>query len=283
MLSIQTHLVDIPEAIRIGVTNMDKIQKKQLSSSYVTVCICLQGCAIFNINFRQHRVRKNDLIVLYDDTFAMLQAKSRCFNLEYLLIDKKLATSIAYSLPQQLFAFFNDHPVIEIPTEKHELFDYWKKIMFSIAIERGEHWQLQLKNHLQNLFLEISNDAKNILAKPEKRNRQEQLCWRFWDLITRHCKQHKEVKFYAEKLSISSFYLSKISQGFFNDPPKALIDRQVVLEIKALLEVGELSIKEIANEVNFEDTSYLCRYFKRHTGITLTEFKKGVKLKAGKS
>ncbi|HDN2512240.1 MULTISPECIES: helix-turn-helix domain-containing protein [Providencia] len=283
MLSIQTCLINIPEALRIGVTNMDKMQKKQLSSSYVTVCICLQGCAIFNINFRQYRVQKNDLIVLYDDTFAMLQAKSRCFNLEYLLIDKKLATSIAYSLPQQLFAFFNDYPIIQIPIEKHELFDYWKKIMFSIAIERGEYWQLQLKNHLQNLFLEISNGAKTILVKPEKRNRQEQLCWRFWGLITRHCKQHKEVKFYAERLSITPFYLSKISQSFFNDPPKALIDRQVILEIKALLEIGKLSIKEIADEVNFEDTSYLCRYFKRHTGITLTEFKKGVRFKTGKS
>jgi len=62
-----------------------------------------------------------------------------------------------------------------------------------------------------------------------------------------------------------------------------LIDRQVILEIKALLEIGKLSIKEIADEVNFEDTSYLCRYFKRHTGITLTEFKKGVRFKTGKS
>ncbi|WP_369311165.1 helix-turn-helix domain-containing protein [Providencia rettgeri] len=282
MLSLQNHLIDIPDAIRFGVTNMDKMQKKQLTSSYVTVCICMQGCAVFNINFRQYRVQKNDLIVLYDDTFVMLQAKSRCFSLEYLLIDKKLATSIAYSLPQQLFAFFNDYPVIQIPVEKNNLFDCWKKIMLFIVTESGEHWQLQLKNHLQNLFLEISNDAKMILAKPEKRNRQEQLCWRFWELITRHCKQHKEVKFYAEQLSITPFYLSKISQNFFNDPPKALIDRQVILEIKALLEMGKLSIKEIADEVNFEDTSYLCRYFKRHTGVTLTEFKKGVKLKIGK-
>lgn len=283
MLNLQTHLIDIPEAIRFGKTNMDKMQKKQLSSSYVTVCICLQGCAIFNINFRQYSVRKNDLIVLYDDTFVMLQAKSRCFALEYLLIDKKLATTIAYSLPQQLFTFFNDYPVIQIPAEKQNLFGYWKKIMLSIATEHSEHWQLQLKNHLQNLFLEISNSAKNILVKQEKRNRQEQLCWRFWSLITKHCKQHKEVKFYAEQLSITPFYLSKISQSFFNDPPKALIDRQVTLEIKALLEVGQLSIKEIANELNFDDTSYLCRYFKRHTGVTLTEFKKGIKQEIDKN
>ncbi|WP_347239665.1 helix-turn-helix domain-containing protein [Providencia rettgeri] len=40
--------------------------------------------------------------------------------------------------------------------------------------------------------------------------------------------------------------------------------------------MGNLSIKQIADELNFEDTSYLCRYFKRHTGMTLTGFKKRI-------
>ncbi|HHR6221833.1 TPA: helix-turn-helix domain-containing protein [Providencia alcalifaciens] len=48
----------------------------------------------------------------------------------------------------------------------------------------------------------------------------------------------------------------------------------MVLEIKAQLERGILSIQGIADELNFEDTSYLCRYFKRHTGMTLSEFRK---------
>ncbi|WP_272690014.1 helix-turn-helix domain-containing protein [Providencia sp. PROV152] len=53
-----------------------------------------------------------------------------------------------------------------------------------------------------------------------------------------------------------------------------MIDRQVILEIKALLGAGNKSIKEVAVLLNFEDTSYLCRYFKRHTGVTLSHFRK---------
>ncbi|MBO1929875.1 AraC family transcriptional regulator [Providencia rettgeri] len=60
------------------------------------------------------------------------------------------------------------------------------------------------------------------------------------------------------------------------------MDRQVILEIKALLEIGNLSIKQIADELNFEDTSYLCRYFKRHTGMTLTGFKNALHKRAEK-
>ncbi|MEX6231818.1 helix-turn-helix domain-containing protein [Providencia hangzhouensis] len=276
MQHLKNYQIDLPEAIRIGESNMEEMQFKPIKTSYVAVCVCKQGYGVFNINFKRHLIRKNDIIILYDDSFAMLQAKSRKFRLEYWLIDKKLATEIAYVLPNQLFAFFNDFPVISIPLEKVALFESWRYILLAIVSNWGKYGVLQLKNHLQNLFLEISNHAQHISIKPENKSRQEQLCWRFWDLITTHCKQHKEVKFYAEQLSITPFYLSKISQTFFNDPPKVLIDRQVILEIKALLEIGNLSIKQIADELNFEDTSYLCRYFKRHTGMTLTGFKKRI-------
>ncbi|HEC8322731.1 MULTISPECIES: helix-turn-helix domain-containing protein [Providencia] len=276
MLHLKNYQIDLPEVIRIGESHMDEMQFKPIKTSYVAVCVCKQGYAVFNINFKRYPVRKNDIIVLYDDSFAMLQAKSRKFRLEYWLIDKKLATEIAYALPRQLFAFLNDFPVISTPLGKVELLENWRYILLVIVYNWGEHGLLQLKNHLQNLFLEINYHTQHTFSKPENKSRQEQLCWRFWDLITIYCKQYKEVKFYAEKLSITPFYLSKISQSFFNDPPKVLIDRQVILEIKALLEVGNLSIKQIADELNFEDTSYLCRYFKRHTGMTLTGFKKRI-------
>ncbi|MEQ5037857.1 helix-turn-helix domain-containing protein [Providencia rettgeri] len=282
-MHLKNYQIDLPEVIRIGESNMDKMQFKPIKTSYVAVCVCKQGYAIFNINFKRYPVRKNDIIVLYDDSFAMLQAKSRKFRLEYWLIDKKLAVEIAYALPHQLFAFFNDFPVISTPLEKATLFESWRYILLTIVSNWSGYGLLQLKNHLQNLFLEISNHAQHTSIKPENKSRQEQLCWRFWGLITTYCKQHKEVKFYAEQLSITPFYLSKISQSFFKDSPKVLIDRQVILEIKALLEIGNLSIKQIADELNFEDTSYLCRYFKRHTGVTLTGFKKRIEQKERKN
>lgn len=59
-----------------------------------------------------------------------------------------------------------------------------------------------------------------------------------------------------------------------NDTPKGLIERQVILEMKMLLETTDMSVKEIAGCLNFEDGSYMCRFFKRHTGISLTEYRK---------
>ena len=275
MLRCYKHQFHVPKVVSIGQSSLDELQGIPLSLAYVTIIICKQGYAIFNINFKNYIVRKNDIVILYDDTFAILQQKSQHFLVDYLLLDKNFSTDIAFQLPNFLFAFFNKQPVIKILNNKIEMLSQWQNLMMYIVKEKKEYWLLQLRNHMQNLFLEIANNTKQLDVKQhEGYSRKTQLCWRFWDLITQHSKVHRDVQFYAEKLSITPFYLSQITQNFFKDSPKVLIDRQVILEIKALLEIETLSIKEIAARLNFEDTSYLCRYFKRHTGITLSGFKK---------
>ena len=54
---------------------------------------------------------------------------------------------------------------------------------------------------------------------------------------------------------------------------KEFIDRSVVLEIKMLLGSTELSVQEIAYRLHFPDQSYLGRFFKKHTGVSPTEFR----------
>lgn len=46
------------------------------------------------------------------------------------------------------------------------------------------------------------------------------------------------------------------------------------MEIKHLLTSTDMTIKEIANMFHFDSTSYLGRYFRRHTGMTPSEFRK---------
>lgn len=65
-----------------------------------------------------------------------------------------------------------------------------------------------------------------------------------------------------------------LKSDFMNDTPKGLIERQVMLEMKMLLETTDMSVKEIAGYLNFEDGSYMCRFFKRHTGISLIEYRR---------
>lgn len=104
--------------------------------------------------------------------------------------------------------------------------------------------------------------------------RRERLAWSFWELVGQRSTRQRDVQSYAEALCITPFYLSQVTRECFGETPKALIDRQVVLEIKALLSYSELPIGRIAERLCFEDASYLCRYFRRHTGQSLTGYRR---------
>ncbi len=132
-----------------------------------------------------------------------------------------------------------------------------------------------LRNQWQNLFLAIESELKNIMAESDKKSTSasRKLFNDFCKLLGENCCKYHDVKFYADKLCITPYYLSRVTNRVFSVSPKELINRQIVMEIKSLLTSTELSVKEIATLYNFESTSYLGRYFRRHTGMTPSEYR----------
>ncbi|MHC1653599.1 helix-turn-helix domain-containing protein [Stenotrophomonas maltophilia] len=79
---------------------------------------------------------------------------------------------------------------------------------------------------------------------------------------------------FAEALCISQSSLSQLMRECFGDTPNGLINHPVVLEIKALLSHSQLPIGRVAEHLCFEDASCLCRHFRRHTGQSLTGYRR---------
>lgn len=96
----------------------------------------------------------------------------------------------------------------------------------------------------------------------------------FSKLIWANYSKHYDVRFYADKLCITPYYLSRITNEITGESAKKIIDYYLTIEIKMLLETTDLSIKEIAEKFNFEEPSYLCRYFKRQTGISPLDYRR---------
>ena len=91
-------------------------------------------------------------------------------------------------------------------------------------------------------------------------------------LVHENCIAEREVTFYANKLCISTKYLTGICKSVTGEAAKKLIDDFSILEIKVLLQSTELTIQEIADRLGFPDQSYLGRYFKRHEGMSPKEY-----------
>ncbi len=101
-------------------------------------------------------------------------------------------------------------------------------------------------------------------------------------LVERNFRQEHEVNFYAAALYKSPKTLSNTFARFQSGSPLQIIHRRLILEAKRLLGFTELSVKEIANSLGFEDAAHFTKFFKNHLKISPSDFKKsGAALQEG--
>lgn len=81
---------------------------------------------------------------------------------------------------------------------------------------------------------------------------------------------------YAELLYVTPNHLNALCQDLVGKTAGEIIRDRVLLEAKRLLTNADLSVTQIAGELNFTDNSYFNRFFKKYAGCTPDEFRKSV-------
>jgi AraC family transcriptional regulator, transcriptional activator of pobA len=95
----------------------------------------------------------------------------------------------------------------------------------------------------------------------------------FRHLIGEHYREKKNVSDYARLLNMTPVCLNALSKSMSGLTAGEQIRGHVILEAKRLLHNTDLSAKEIAYRLGFEDAPYFSRFFKKYTGQTLLEFR----------
>lgn len=116
-------------------------------------------------------------------------------------------------------------------------------------------------------------------AQPEDSGAQTlpELVGRFQEMVEKNFRQMHEVQQYANALSVSPDYLSKITKKYLGTPSQEYILDKLLLEAKRLLVFTSLSSKEIAYHIHLDDPSYFSRIFKKKTGLTPNEYREQVR------
>ncbi|RYZ53537.1 MAG: helix-turn-helix domain-containing protein, partial [Chitinophagaceae bacterium] len=96
----------------------------------------------------------------------------------------------------------------------------------------------------------------------------------FQNLIDKHFRELKLPKDYAELLYVTPNHLNALCQDLLGRPAGDLIRDRVLLEAKRLLTNADMTVAEIAYDLNFGDNSYFSRFFKKNVGVTPEGFRK---------
>lgn len=249
-------------------------------SKFHTHIYCERGNVEFTFNNGSWQGKTNEFIFWLAGSEVSRVSFSPNFRGTVLLIENNFLTDNVPSVNRSIDAllYSRENPVLH-PGNKQDK----KKILsnFQLLYDRAQEadhrfYEEALKLQMQLFLLEMWH----IFAEEhERRKRSLQsgtLYERFIQLVQQHCMAEREVKFYAGRLHITPKYLNQICKTNTGISASMWIQRYTKERIILFLQNKNLSITEIADEMNFSSYSFFTRYVKKVLGMSPSAYRKRI-------
>lgn len=259
------------------ISDMKEHCGKRLVIKGCAILFVESGFAICKVNYQKYAMRKSYLgIVFYDDNVVIEQTSAN-FKCIVIMVPYNLVEEPIYKVTTSgLWNFIYNSPIF--PLNDKQLFQiraWWSQVAW-VTNNVSENYRLEvLKNCIHNLLMVVDSELQLAGKKTSniEDNRTRMLVTNFLELVAKYHLAHRDVVFYADKLCISASYLYKVTYKVLDSSPKYLIAKQVSTAIKNYLSNTDLSVKNIAEQLHFNDASYMCRLFRRIEGISPQDFR----------
>jgi len=96
---------------------------------------------------------------------------------------------------------------------------------------------------------------------------------RFFHLVEENHQKNLSLSDYSGMIGVTPNHLTQTVKLLTGKTSSQIIKSKQLMEIKRLLVHTNLSVSEIANQLNFDDQSYFTKFFKRETGITPIQYR----------
>lgn len=237
--------------------------------SYYRIALVTQGSADYICGIYKFKVEKNTLLVIPSRAISTSVWSQDAagyvivFNLDFFLQNRfphKYIESKRILQPSvQPYIRLTEEQANEVETifltilRERQNDNPYKNELIALKI-------IELIILAERLYSEVqqSGDNKRLLETVKK----------FSELVEMNFDKHRTVSFYASQLNIHPHYLNSLVKAQTGFTAKASILSRLILEAKYLLRTTDLSIKEIAHKLGFDDANYFTSLFKRSEKIT---------------
>jgi len=163
--------------------------------------------------------------------------------------------------------------VIDLPQKQQSIvLEIFKKLLVEYNEKQSSALDM-IRTLLLQLFIIVSRLSLSPIVKKGSTYNLT-LLQNFQQLIDKNYLTLRLPREYAALLYITPNHLNALCNDLLGIPAGEVIRNRVILETKRLLVNHELSIAEIAAQLNFTDNSYFTKFFKKQVGLTPEEFRK---------
>lgn len=129
-----------------------------------------------------------------------------------------------------------------------------------------------IRHLLHILLLKIEQVVESGLPKSIAKSQVIQFK-RFKNLLDRHFAENLGVSDYAKALNSTQHQLNRITRAITNTTATAFIRNRSMLEAKRYLTFTDFTVSEISTHLNYFDSSYFAKIFKKETGLSPLDFR----------
>ena len=174
-----------------------------------------------------------------------------------------------------LFVFARMQPVMKLEADEIATFtEYFQFIKQKISDNHNHFRKDLIRTLMLAMFYDVGNVIYRVKNFDESLLRSEKVFTRFLKMVEENCKRERRVSWYAQQLNITPKYLSTAVKRISGRTAVEWIESYVTMELRVLLKNSTKSIKEITEELNFPNQSFLGKYFKEHVGLTPSAYRK---------
>ena len=266
-----------------GLILTDRISEAPIPQSstrlnFILMAMCKKGKAQYSIDTRQQVVKPGDLMFVSERHVIDNYEASPDFECLCIMLTTEYYHGFVQDVKNvsSLLLFSMNNPVVPLTNKEIQVFtNYFETIREKMA-DTSHHYRSPL---IKALLLAMFYDMSNVIYRVErqgnrKHTRAEAIFAHFIRLLEDNFRTQHRVSWYAEQLCITPKYLSEIVKKISLRTPNEWIDSYVILEARVLLKNTTKSIKEITDELNFPNQSFLGKYFKEHVGVSPSEYRK---------
>ena len=273
------HILQLPddEIFKAGADKDEWLPSgKTMKVDVDTIIFCRKGTALIEIDLIPYEIVANTQLIIIAGSIVHNISNSDDFKISYIIFKHEVYDEATAQLEPSFTFFLKEYPCVQLGEKRINKMNYLVEAMEDFYNEKTNCFRVKiLKNNIQSFLLDVYDKTRTLfkIDKSEEVGRREELFIKFIHLIHNFCPKEREVGFYADKLHITSRYLSSITQNVADKSAKYIIDKHAIQRIKIMLKYSNMSIQDISYELNFPDQSFFSRYFKKHTGMTPLEYR----------
>ena len=244
------------------------------------VAFCQEGSLNVQINGKNYQLDADYCAILPPGTIIRKMNSGESYVLKIAVASQDFLNDILSPSNDtcNVIRYLYNNPILPIsPKESYKMYLY-KELLMNLVQEVPHAYSKQPRRyHFAGMFCEMMAALNKQIPEHERsdvnRNRSIIIARDFIQMVNADNGSHRSVSYYADHLFYSPKYLCTIVRQVTGKTPIQIINEHAIKEIKQKLKNSDLSIKEIADYIDFSNPSFFGKYVKNHLGISPLQYR----------